>query len=121
MVVELNISKDEELRNAVKDMVKGQVTALARESITEILRGEIGKKVAAHQDFIERMIKEVIQKWFNSMDAKVFLRKTVDQAFENHINTAIGEMLVNRDWNPVIKDLAQRRFTQMVESLKEVK
>lgn len=45
MTVKLNIADDEELRNYIKDVIKGQVMAIVREEFLAIVKGEMERKI----------------------------------------------------------------------------
>ncbi len=61
MTVTLNIANDAELRNYIKDMIKGQVMAIARDTIQEVLKEILQKKVEEKiPNSIEHLIKSEI-------------------------------------------------------------
>lgn len=65
MKVTLNIENDVELRNYIKDCIKGQVLAIVREEFHEIVNQEINRKLKGYNDtafvsmFKEAMIIEI--------------------------------------------------------------
>jgi hypothetical protein len=63
MKVTLNIAEDEELRAAIKDMIRGQVMAIAREEIKDIIAEAVKKSVIVKTGAdVDKMFYEEISK-----------------------------------------------------------
>jgi len=57
--LKVNIEQDNELRNYIKDCIKGQVYSIARREIKEIISESLSKK---YDENLLRLIKDEIQK-----------------------------------------------------------
>ncbi len=60
MKVELSIKGDRELRNTIKDMIKGQILAITREEIDNTIKSEIKRKIEK-EHFSTFVIKSLIK------------------------------------------------------------
>lgn len=60
MKVELSIKDDKELRNTIKDMIKGQILAITREEIDNTIKSEIKRKIEK-EHFSTFVIKSLIK------------------------------------------------------------
>lgn len=59
MTVTLNIASDQELRDYIKDLVKGQILAITREEVSEIVKEEVNRKLKGKDEqALDRMIQE---------------------------------------------------------------
>jgi|WetSurMetagenome_2_1015567.scaffolds.fasta_scaffold318100_3 hypothetical protein len=68
MKVTLNVADDDELRATVKDMIRGQVLAIAREEITSIIAEAVKKSVIVKTGTdVDKMFYEEIQKHIKSV------------------------------------------------------
>ena len=66
MKVELSIKDDAELRFLIKDMIRGQVTSIARSDIEQIIKEVVGDKTAKLSDLMAKEITKVVQNFFAS-------------------------------------------------------
>lgn len=60
MKVELSIKDDKDLRNLIKDMIRGCVKAIAREEVQELVRTELLRKIEAryNERVVDNLYKE---------------------------------------------------------------
>ena len=65
MNVELSIKDDKELRNCIKDMIRGEVLSVARKEIIDIIKDVVGKKTNIQFKF-ETLLNEVVKDRINS-------------------------------------------------------
>ena len=64
MKVELSIKDDAELRFLIKDMIRGQVTSIARSDIEQIIKEVVGDKTAKLSDLMAKEITKVVTEFF---------------------------------------------------------
>jgi hypothetical protein len=66
MKVNLDIRDDKELRDMVKDMIRGQVKSVMRTDIDEIMKEVVGDKTAKLSDVMAKEITKVVRDFFQS-------------------------------------------------------
>jgi len=98
MHVRLEIKEDKELRNMIKDMVRGAVTSVIRENINDLIEKEVRRKVKGLSDYelqaaLERKVRNVAVS--KKVDAAV--KKVVSFEFEQAVNLQVCEVLENMD------------------------
>jgi hypothetical protein len=88
MKIELSINDDKELRDCVKDMIKGQVKNIIREELDKIIADihlhKIGKESIEHS--IQQSIKEITYGYANRYTDDWDLKKEVREAIDKRIN-----------------------------------
>lgn len=70
MKVELSIKDDRELRNLIKDMIRGQVKSILREDLKEILREEAGDRIDRYFRYssLESEVVKVVTKTAKTLE-----------------------------------------------------
>ena len=83
MKVDLQINNDKELRDAIKDMIRGQVLGVTRTEISKIITGEVQRKmesITIPKYTIERAIaiaaSKQVQNWQKSTEAELIKQIT---------------------------------------------
>lgn len=114
MTLKISLDEDLELRKFLKDQLKGQIDALAREDLKEYLIAELTRKLASKSDYIDNVLKETVRQWFNNWNTKASVDKQVEKLFEEHIMASLGKIMVEKDWTTVIERLAQKKFEQLI-------
>lgn len=80
MKVELSIKDDKELRNLIKDMIRGQVVSITRENVGDMIlesirKGRIGglttDKLVFLKTSFDNELKDKIKQYKNDMDRKI--------------------------------------------------
>lgn len=62
MIIELNLEKDEELRNYIKSLIKSQVLSITRDELTEIIRIELDRKIKGlNEAHFNELLKQSMQ------------------------------------------------------------
>jgi len=124
MKVELSIKDDSELRNMVKDMIRGQVKSLLRNGIEEEAKKEISRKareLTISNYRVENAIKEEARKFSSQIKADVvksiveelresakeqllrYARSIIDENINDVIRSAISNRIANLKAEIVVK------------------
>ena len=114
MELRINIDQDQDLRKFLKDQMKGQIDALAREDLKEYLVTELERKLAANSDYLDVILREIVTRWFNGWNTKERMDRMVSDLFEQYIVNTLGTMMIEKDWTAVVEKLAQRKFESML-------
>ncbi len=100
MKIELSIKDDAELRNTIKDMIKGSVTSVVRESVDAIIAEAIRKQV---ENILPKEVQSIVSDFLRKQDkvsiasfVQVAISKVVTAEVENQIFWKAHEMM-NRD------------------------
>lgn len=85
--VKLNVHEDEELRAYIKDLIRGQVRAGIRGTITEEIKQLTRKKYPndEFEEFIKKMVQDALTK-----DTK--LRRLIEQEAEKYVKREVGRV-----------------------------
>ena len=89
MKVELSIKDDAELRNLIKDMIKGQVKTVAREEIVNILKESIQESTGKPKT-IDDFIKNTVQ---NELKSSFYGRNYIKEKAAEFILKEVNEQL----------------------------
>jgi hypothetical protein len=118
MHITLNISSDAELRAAVKDMIKGQVTSLIREELTSLMLEEITRKIKGMethrfdrwlQDAMTAAVKEILQREHKVAEwGTDFIKPYVMQ----RLNSVL---LDSKDWNKLVDEMAKEKIKALMK------
>jgi hypothetical protein len=88
MKVELSINDDKELRDCIKDMVKGQVKSILREELDKIIEDihlhKVGKESIEHS--IKQSIKEITYNYAERYTREWNIEKEVKEMIDKRIN-----------------------------------
>lgn len=121
MKVTLNIQEDKELRAAIKDAIKGQVMAVTREEITQIVRDEIGKKIA-NKDvqylnrLLETSMKQVIESiLYSKYNVPGWYNEWIEPTITKYLDSKVKEALKGKDWSKVVDDLAKQKIKELIK------
>jgi hypothetical protein len=97
MLVSLSIKDDTELRNLIKDMIRGQVASVAREEIKGVLATVIDQKLIPKSkevidtivlDEIRRQVRQVLNESMSTyFESKTFLQDEVRKIIREEIKT----------------------------------
>jgi vacuolar-type H+-ATPase subunit C/Vma6 len=86
MKVELSIKDDKELRQLIKDMIRGQVVNIARESLTTLISEAVVRKLESEDsEVISKAIRDTIYK----QDLSNLFRKEMTQYFKEAADSMI--------------------------------
>lgn len=120
MKVSLNVSDDQELRAAVKDVIKGQAMSIVRTELTDIIRQELERKVKGYSTnrfdkILKEAMKEVIktalyEKHSVSEWSTAYIQPYVQQIIE----PAVIQALKRKNWNQMVDDLAKAKVKALI-------
>lgn len=120
MNVTLNIKDDAELRNYIKECIKGQVLSIVREEFIEVVKAEITRKIGTigNRDFdylqkeaFEAAAKQIVLKnngisdWSND-----FIRPLLTEVLNKRINEAVK----NTNWKSLVDTLAKEKVKALI-------
>ena len=98
MRVELNIKEDKELRNYVKDIIRGMVKSVAREEIREITKEVFIQKT----DCINKIsVEKTLQQ-----ELRAFVKSKLDNG--NFRNTSTLEKIAKEEIIKLVKDMFEK-------------
>lgn len=104
MVIKLDIQNDKELRTYIKDMIKGQVTSIAREEIKEIISEIVDKKfLPKTKEEIEKMIRDYIKYVVNDKLGFNYSAHGIDIQLKYMFKEIATELLIKK-FNEMIKE-----------------
>ena len=90
MKVELSIKDDKELRDYIKDMIRGQVLSIVREETRVVLNGEVAKHINGSGPFIVKAINDTI----NNIVRKAMGEKwNVAEQIRREIRAVVNDVL----------------------------
>lgn len=95
MKVELSIKDDKELRDLIKDMIRGTVVSLARESLNTLVAEAVRKKMESDSSSISNIIANAVLKYDLREDFKKemerFFKDKADFMLYQHIEKVFNE------------------------------
>lgn len=113
MELRINVDTDLDLRKFIKDQMRGQIDALAREDLKEIILAEVNRKISEKSDYLDKVLAETVSKWFNHWAVNHELKKTTQALFEEHILGSLGKIMIEKDWTSVIEEMARREYIRL--------
>lgn len=101
MTVTLNIANDAELRNYIKDMIKGQVLAVTREEIIETTKNELNRKIEGMSSYQwERYFKDsltrAVYKILEEQGVALYKNELVEPIVEVRVNELLKTLDINK-------------------------
>ena len=124
MNITINIENDQELRSTIKDMIKGQVMALARDDITEILSLEIERKIKnSNSNNFDRMLNNAIEKAVekimrNELKISFMNDKFIQPSIDRHIDKIFGQFqLTDEKIQKKIDESVKLKLKLIVDSM----
>lgn len=117
MKVSLNIDEDQELRAHIKDCVKGQVMAVVREGLGELVKEELSRKLsAASTPAFDLLLRNTVEKVVRDLVRGVVNPYNVDDFVRPFIVSIVMEIIVKKDWNKLVDDLAKEKIRAMINN-----
>lgn len=107
MKVELQIKDDQDLRNVIKDMIKGMVVNICREELHGIITAEVEKKLpVAMEPIIRQAVGHTVTSRYIDEQIKKGMGRLVSEEVEEAIyQKALG--MLQRD-NKVIQEYVEK-------------
>lgn len=91
--VSLDINEDKELRDYVKDLIRGQVQSIAREEVRQLILDAFTAKINATESEMEKWIREEISRrtQYDLNRAMASLLEEVKTKFREEVNKRLDE------------------------------
>jgi len=117
MKVTLNIENDAELRSYIKDCIKGQVLAIAREEFTAMVKEELERKLKGVDKFnFERMLRESMKDAVKSILYTEHKVKDWDSDYlKPYVEEIVNKSMKDRDWGKLVDDAAKRLINSLIK------
>lgn len=117
MKVTLDIGNDKELRNHIKDCVRGQVLSIVREDFLEIVKEELNRKLKGVSEFrFESMMKAALTEAIAEICRKEHNVKKWDDSFiKPFVDTAVHNAIQGKDWNKLVDQLAKEKVKALLK------
>lgn len=116
MNLTVNIESDDQLRKAVKDMIKGQVMSFVREDFHEMVKEELERKLkTTGENMWKNMMKEAMEKSMRNILYKEFdigrwSRDWVQPIVERIVNESVSKV----DWEFKVDKMADEKIRKML-------
>ncbi len=119
MELKLSVSNDTELRAFVKDLIRGNVTAVGRDEIKQIIVEEFERKSIKGTFINEKAIEKALDRFVEK------IHQTIDPSWGNKLNKKIEDRLEyllekrmkETDINKLIDTATKKRVNSLVEKL----
>ncbi len=119
MELKLSVSNDTELRAFVKDLIRGNVTAVGRDEIKQIIVEEFERKSIKGNFINEKAIEKALDRFVEK------IHQTIDPSWGNKLNKKIEDRLEyllekrmkETDINKLIDTATKKRVNSLVEKL----
>ena len=90
MKLELSIKDDKELRNLIKDMIKGQVTSIIRDELSDMIKEAMEKKLGVS---LKNLDTETILREEMRSHIKCVVYNYGNNYIQNTIKDAVNDMM----------------------------
>ena len=119
MKVTLDIKDDAELRNYIKDCIKGQVLSIVREEFIEAVKAEITRKIDANSRDFNYLMKNA----FDAAAKEIVLTKNGITDWSNDfikplatevLNKRINDAIKNTNWDSIVNTLAKEKVKALI-------
>jgi len=116
MIVKLDIKEDKELRNYIKDMIKGQVLSLTREEFLTIIRNELNSKIKGLDSTrFESLLSESMTKAIKEILSDVEFHGALNrQQVTAYVEKGIAERLDKARFDSIIHNLVEQSLKTRV-------
>lgn len=116
MKVSLNIENDAELRSYIKDCIKGQVLAIAREEFAVMVKEELERKLKGVDKYnFERMLREELK---DAVKSILYTEHNVtdwkNDYLKPYIEQIVEKSMQGKDWGKLVDEAAKRILTNMI-------
>ena len=118
MFVTLNIKEDKELRNYIKDMIRGQVTSIVRDEIKDIVRDELNRKIkgkdngAFDANIKKEMKSAIVDILRTDHNVTSWNNKWMAPAIIETITPYINKI----NWEKSLNDIVRERILQLAKA-----
>jgi len=98
MKINIDLKDDAELRAHIKDMVKGQVTAIAREELKGMVKETLeGKIKGSEKDIFTSEAKHIISDFFNHNWQQGEGYRVIKEEIKSQVNEAITKLFSSKN------------------------
>lgn len=126
MKIELSIKDDKELRNLIKDMIKGQVKSVLKKELTELtieafkneriknIINRIDKKLNDYEDEMDEQIK-FKKKEIREKFSKRKIDSTVSIEIQKHLKKYNLDDVIISEIKSVVANITKKQFKNFME------
>lgn len=109
---QINIEQDKDLRNYLKDCIRGAVNSIAREEIVQIAKDEIQRKITNHtgdfwREVVSEAVRKVLKQELNEVQKLTFIQPYIEAYLQQNINTFTVEKALNAGIKNYITELTK--------------
>lgn len=116
MKVELKIENDSELREYIKDCIKGQVLSIVRSDFKEMVIEELSRKIKGVSGYnFDRMQKEATieaVKIILCENDNVSMYK--NDFIKPYVERIVEEAMIGKDWNTIVDQVAKEKLKGLI-------
>jgi hypothetical protein len=124
MRINLDISSDASIRKDIREMIEGQVKAIIKDEMMDLVGSEVVRCLESRRDLSVSVINEKIRSCivdrcdkFNIYDlVKEELKKGIDESVKYYIGVAV-KSAVERDFNEIVAHSVQTKVDSMEYTL----
>lgn len=120
MKVELDIRDDKELRNLIKDMIRGQIKNVAREEVKEIVMAEMVKKTSRNVEtlFIEAVTNEVRRQFLSlTSPLRVAALYQVEKCVPANVESTLAKINFEEKVEQLLKSELKKQASKILAGL----
>lgn len=116
MKVTLNIQEDAELRNAIKEAIKGQVKSLVHDDLRKIAKDALEKKLSKAGNGLDYIIGQAVQREVSDILHKNHnVNGWSNEFLKPFINERLNQVLASKDWNRLVDELAREKVRSLIK------
>lgn len=110
MKVELSIKDDKELRNLIKDMIRGQVVNIARESLNTLIAETVERKMKNDSSAVSNIIANAVLKYDLREDFKKEMERFFKDKADFMLYQQIEKVFDDKSLTERVTKIIRRRF-----------
>jgi hypothetical protein len=117
MNVKLNIEEDKELRDYIKNCIKGQVLSITREDFVNIVTEEIERRIkGTEKRNFDYMLQQSMTQAINNILYKEHGVSAWGEGFINPIiEKYVTKAIQGKDWNKMVDELAKQKVKALIK------
>jgi len=121
MKINISLQEDKELRNEVKNIIKGQVKKIIKEEISELVSKEFEQKEndSYNKKRVERMYHDgLVVSIRNEIGKLIATKEFCEEIIKPYAEDLIKKSIANMDIDSLVKDITKNMINKMVSKFK---